>query len=221
MINVSPLIKEAEGSRLRNAYARMKLTKRITQTDIAAQCGWSNASTFNRLLSGQSALTLESLERLAKILGVEPSAISPRLAQASAGAAEARMASQLPVKIVRAVSRGSWGEPFISLQRFAYFTADPSAFALCFDTGQAPAGLDGWVVIIEPGQAGISGDFVIVRHGIGKYSYGRVSAQNDDGSRAVAVQGRGELLTSPKRCWLVSALCRRAELSDFRACADY
>lgn len=105
-------------------------------------------------------------------------------------------------------------------QRLAYFTSDPSAFALIFDVGVAPGKLEGWVVVVEPGRQAVPLDSVIVRHGAGKYSYGRVVAQPEDGSLAVDIDGRGVVLTTPKRCMLVSALCRQAELVKFRACAE-
>lgn len=221
MANVSPIIREAEGKRLRVAFQRIKLTKRITQADVAAACGWQNASTFNRLLNGKIPLTLDSLTKLAATLGVEPSLISPRLIQSDASGLEAKSPLQLPVSLIKAVSRGSWGEPFLTTFRLGYFTADATAFALTFDRGIAPAGLEGWVVVVEPGQNAVQGDCVIVRHGAGKYSYGRITAIADDGAFSVEVEGRGMVLTTARRCMLVAALCRPADLQDFRACADY
>lgn len=109
MANVPQIIREAEGSRLRSAYQRIKLTTGITQTDIATECGWRSASAFNRLLAGKSVLTLEVLTKLAAILGVTPAAISPRLIQDDSFGIESRNARQLPVSLVKAVTRGSWG----------------------------------------------------------------------------------------------------------------
>ena len=213
MANIPQIIREAEGSRLRSAYQRIKLTAGITQTDIAIECGWRNASTFNRLLAGKSALTLEALTKLATILRVTPAAISPRLIQDDSFGVESRKARQLPVSLVKAVTKGSWGEPFLTSQRFNYFTSDATAFALTFDPGVAPAVLAGWVVIIEPGRQAQTQDRVIVRHGVGKYSYGRVVGQPEDGALAVDVEGRGVVLTVPTRCMLISALSRLAELT--------
>jgi transcriptional regulator with XRE-family HTH domain len=220
MANISPVIKEEEGNRLRAAYQRMKMTKRITQAQISTECGWLNASTFNRLLSGKIALTIEPLMKLAKVLGVPPASISPRLIQQSSPGLENRIARQLPVNLVTSVSRSSWGEPFLTEQRLTYFTNDQSAFALTFEAGQAPAPLAGWIVVVEPGRKALTNDFVIVRHGVGKYSLGRVQATHEDGTTGIEIEGLGVVLTSPRRLMLVSNLCRLADLQTFRACAD-
>lgn len=220
MANISPVIREEEGSRLRAAYQRMKMTKRITQAHISAECGWQNASTFNRLLSGKIALTIETLMKLASALGVSPASISPRLIQDVASGLESRVARQLPVGLVKSVSRGSWGEPFLTDLRLAYFTADQSAFALTFDQGEAPRPFAGWVVVVEPGRKTVLNDYVIVRHGVGKYSCGRVQGIHEDGTTGIEIDGLGVVLTSPKRCMLVSNLCRPADLQSFRACAE-
>lgn len=98
MASISTYVKQEEGSRLRSAYQRLKLRQRITQADVAIACGWKNASTFNRLLLGKLALTLESVERLAPVLGVTPEYLSPRLLHATAAATGAALA--LPVGIV-------------------------------------------------------------------------------------------------------------------------
>ena len=73
--SVSSIIREEEGGRLRVAYQRMKITKRITQAEIARACGWTSASTFNRVLSGKIPLTLDSVTKLAAALGVNPASI--------------------------------------------------------------------------------------------------------------------------------------------------
>lgn len=219
MANIPQTILEDEGRRLRAAYKRLKLTKRITQSEIAANCGWRNASTFSRLLSGKQALTLESLTKLAPVLGVPPAAISPRLVQDEAGADSTVALRQLPVSTVKVVTRGSWGEPFLTTQRLNHYTSDSSAFALCFDAGQAPNGLDGWVLIVEPGKPIVSGDWVVVRHGVGKYSYGRADS-SEGGPLGVEVEGRGLIQSAVRRCMLVSMLARQSALATFRACAD-
>lgn len=213
MANVPQIIREEEGSRLRSAYTRAKLTKRMTQADIAAQCGWQNASTFNRLLSGQTALTLDSLTKITAALGVAPAAIAPRLVQDAMTGIEARRPMNLPVSQVKVVTRGSWGEPFLTTMRLPFFTADPSAFALSFDDGEHPAGLDGWLLVVEPARPACVGDSVIVKHGAGKYSYGRIQAMNDEGGYTVEVAGRGAVSAMPRRCLLVSTLTRAAELT--------
>lgn len=196
------------------------MTKRITQAHISTECGWQNASTFNRLLSGKIALTIETLMKLASALGVSPASISPRLIQDEATGLESRVARQLSVGLVKSVTRGSWGEPFLTDLRLAYFTADQSAFALTFDPGEAPTPFAGWVVVVEPGQPTALNDYVIVRHGSGKYSCGRVQGIYEDGTTGIEIDGVGVILTSPKRCMLVSSLCRSADLHSFRACAE-
>lgn len=220
MANVSPNIREEEGSRLRIAYQRMKITKRITQSDIALACGWTSASTFNRLLSGKIPLTLESVTKLAAALGVTPSSISPRLAQDKAAGQENKASRLLPVSSVKDIRRGSWGEPFVTTLRLPFFTKDSTAFAIVFDPQAAPVGLAGWVVVVEPAMKAVTGDFVVVRHGPGKYSYGLLNVGESDGSHAVDIDGLGTVLAGPRRCMVVSALCRLGDLRDFRACAE-
>lgn len=217
--SVSSIIREEEGSRLRAAYQRMKITKRITQADIAVACGWTSASTFNRVLSGKIPLTVESVTKLAAALGVSPSSISPRLIQDVAAGQDAKTTRLLPVSTVKDVRRGCWGEPFLTTLRFPFFTADPTAYAITFEADIAPPGTAGWVVVVEPHGKPVSGDCVVVRQAPGKYSYGRLIVGESDGAFAVEVEGLGKILTTPKRCMLVTALCRQQELRNFRACA--
>lgn len=215
--SVSSIIREEEGSRLRAAYQRMKITKRITQADIALACGWTSASTFNRVLSGKIPLTLESVTKLASALGVSPSSISPRLVQEKDSGQESKTQRLLPVSTVKDVRRGCWSEPFLTTKRFPFFSADPTAYAITFDAEVAPSGTAGWVVIVEPGSKPVAGDCVVVRQSPGKYSYGRLTVTGVDGSYGVEVDGLGKILTTPKRCMLVAALCRPSELRDFSA----
>lgn len=220
MANISPIIREEEGSRLRVAFQRKKITKRITQADIALACGWTSASTFNRLLSGKIPLTLESVTKLAAALDVTPASISPRLVQDKATGQEGKASRLLPVSSVKDVRRGSWGEPFLTTMRLPFFSADSTAYAIIFDLEAAPAGLGGWVVVVEPAMKALTGDRVVVRHAPGKYSFGRLFVDEADGSHAVDIDGLGKVLTTPRRCMVVSSLCRLADLQDFRACAE-
>ncbi len=217
---ISLIIREEEGSRLRAAYQRMKITKRITQADISAACGWTSASTFNRVLSGKIPLTLGSVTKLAKALGVSPGSISPRLVQETDADESSRSIRLVPVSAVKDIRRGSWGEPFLTTQCFPFFTADPTAYALTFDLEVPPEGTLGWVVIVEPAGSSVTGDCVVIRHSPGKYSYGRLTISDVDGAFAVEVDGLGKILTTPSRCMLVAALGRHSELRDFRACAE-
>lgn len=214
--SVSSIIREEEGSRLRAAYQRMKFTKRITQADIAAACGWTSASTFNRVLSGKIPLTVESVTKLAAALGVSPSSISPRLIHDVATGQEAKSTRLLPVSTIKDVRRGCWAEPFVTTLRFPFFTADATAYALTFEYEVAPSGLSGWVVIVEPSGKPVTGDSVVVRQAPGKYSYGRLKVNESDGAFEVEVEGLGKILTTPKRCMLVAALCRQNDLRHFR-----
>lgn len=220
MAVIPPNIREEEGSRLRTAYQRLRLTKRITGADIAEQCGWQSASTFSRLLTGKVALTYESLMRLSKALGVPPETIAPRLIQDGQDGEKGKVARLLPVSLIRSVTRGSWGEPFLTELRLPLHTADQAAFALTFEPGVAPSGLESWVLVVEPSRKPTVHDAVIIRHGRGKYSYARVQSIQEDSSLSVAVDGRGLLMTTAGRCMLVSCLCRPADLRTFRACAE-
>lgn len=220
MPDVAPIIREQEGIRLRAAYRRVKLRKRITQADLAAACGWQSASTFNRLLSGKITLTEDVLNKLCSVLEVQPSDISPRLAESADGQSSKLTARMLPVSLVKSVARGSWGEPFLTTQRITHFTADPNAYALVFDAASAPTGLDGWVLVVEPAGKPTSGDHVVLRHGTGKYSYGRMGDQNADGAYPVDVAGRGVILSRANQCMLIATLVRKSAMQETRACAE-
>lgn len=218
MASVPKFVVEEEGKRLRAAYQRLKTSRRVTQDSIAKECGWKNASTFNRLLSGQAALNLDSLGRLAPILGVAPEFISPRLSQA--GTLEQKRHSYLPVSHVRSVSRGSWGEPFMTELRVPFHTDDAGAFALIFDAGVAPSGFGSWVVVIEPSLASAPGDSVIIRLGRGKFAAGQVLATSAAGEVTVRLESAPSAVFPASKCALVTALVRRSLLRDFRACAE-
>lgn len=212
MATISPIILEEEGSRLRAAYQRAKLTRRLTQTDVAAECGWKNASTFNRILSGRIPLTLDSLSRLAQVLKISPAAISPRLAHESGDLNDMRVSRLLAVSLVRSVTRGSWGEPFVTAHRVLFYSADETAFALTFESGLQPLGCNGWVMVVEPASQTVVGDWVIVRNGVGKYTLGLVVEPGKAGGFAVEVEGRGVVLTTPQRCMLVAAMLPSSQL---------
>ncbi len=220
MADVSPIIREQEGVRLRAAFRRAKLRKRITQADVAADCGWQSASTFNRVLSGKIALSSEVLLKLSKLLDFHPAEISPRLAHAEGSVGWLSGARMIPVSLVKAVSRGSWGEPFLTAFGLPFPTHDNSAFCLIFDAASAPTGLDGWALVVEPSGVPGVGDRVIIRHGIGNYSYGCVSAAIAEGSYPVDVPGKGLVLARAKQCMLVTALVRQGAMHAFRACAE-
>jgi transcriptional regulator with XRE-family HTH domain len=221
MAIVPQVVKDEEAHRMRTFYQRLKMTKPTTQAQISAACGWQSASTFSRFLSGQVALTLEPLTRIAQALGVHPALISTRLVQEVPEGVENRTALPLPVRLVNSVSRGNWGEPFLTDKRLNFFTADRSAFALIFAPGESPKQLEGWVLVVEPGRQGGVGDFVVVRHGPRKYSCGRIHETSADGGAGVDIEGVGVVLTTLKRTMLISCLCRPSDLKTIRALADY
>ena len=115
---------------------------------------------------------------------------------------------------------GVGGEPFLTTQRIIHFTSDSNAFALAFEAAAAPAGLEGWVLVVEPAGKPMPGDFVVLRHGAGKYSYGRIGQPQPDGACPVEVVGRGVILARPKQCMLVATLVRQRALQESRACAE-
>jgi transcriptional regulator with XRE-family HTH domain len=217
MATVTPIIRKQEASRLRDAYQRMKLLKGTTQAEIAARCGWSGASTFNRILTGKSPLSLESLIKLAPALGVHPSVISPRLIRAENADTQSRAPRLLPVSVVKSIIRGGWEEPIESPLRLSHYTADETAYALIFELGVAPVGLAGWVMVVEPGRKVCQGDSAVVTNGVGKYSFGCVGELRLDGMFPVEIQGKGVILSKRRHCMLVSSLCRAGDLTDFGA----
>lgn len=212
MSTVPQIVSEAEGNRLRSAFQRYRITKRITQAEVALACGWQSASTFNRVLKGKVPLTLVALMKIAEVLEVDPYTISPRLAPRHVDGTEGRQPRALSVSSVVSVTRGSWSEPFLSTKTLTYFTSDEGAFALVFEPGQAPEGIDGWVMVVEPARRVVEGDRVIVQHGVGKYSLGQVTSLSTGTSVSVSIPELGDLLAPAKRCMLVASLCRPSEL---------
>lgn len=212
MASISPIILKEEGGRLRAAFQRAKQIRPLTQSDVAKACGWKNASTFNRILTGQKALNLESLEKLAGVLAVAPASISPRLAYES-GSLDANMLSRLlHVSHVRSVTKGSWAEPFVTTNRILFHSADETAFALTFEGQNAPSGLAEWVIVIEPASLPLPGDRVVMRQGIGKYTLGTISKAHENGALAVAVEGKGTVLSTRQKCMLIAALLPRSRM---------
>lgn len=212
MASISQIILKEEGNRLRAAFQRAKQKGRITQADVATACGWKNASSFNRLLTGQTALTLDTLEKLAGILEVSLAVISPRLAHEAGSLLDKRLSKLLHVSHVSKVTRGSWTEPFTTGKRIAFHTADESSFALTFDVLVAPTGFAGWVVIIEPATPLSPGDRVITRLAFGRYSLGIVGKSHDTGSVDVLVEGKGLVLSTRQKCMLIAALLPESQL---------
>lgn len=206
MASISAIILREEGSRLRAAFQRAKLTRPLTQSDVALACGWKNASTFNRILTGQKALNLESLEKLSEVLAVTPATISPRLAHERGSLDSNRLSRLLHVSHVQSVSRGSWAEPFATTKRILYYCADESSFALTFEVSAAPVGMAGWVAIIEPASSPLPGDRVVMRVGVGKYTLGTVGRVHDSGALDIAVEGKGTVLSTRQKCMLVAGL---------------
>lgn len=77
---LSPEQKE-DASRLLAAWeAFKKATPGASQEKFAAECGWKTQGSFNQYLHGKIPLNLPALLKMCRVLQIEPSSISPRLA---------------------------------------------------------------------------------------------------------------------------------------------
>ncbi|WP_228411840.1 XRE family transcriptional regulator [Entomomonas moraniae] len=77
---------KAESLRLKSIYEARKdeakaSGRKLNQTDISEQCGWSNQSAFSQFANGRIPLNLEALLKLSSALNFDVSEVSPRLAK--------------------------------------------------------------------------------------------------------------------------------------------
>lgn len=71
---------EADAKRLNALWLRQKRARRLTQEQVAADCGWNTQAAFSQYLLGRIPLNLEAALKIAAALQVAVSDISPRLA---------------------------------------------------------------------------------------------------------------------------------------------
>ncbi len=64
----------------RKADARAK-GRKLTQADVAEECGWSGQSAVSQFTTGRIPLNLDALLKLSKVLNFHPEEVSPRLAR--------------------------------------------------------------------------------------------------------------------------------------------
>ncbi|WAD28761.1 helix-turn-helix transcriptional regulator [Pseudomonadaceae bacterium T75] len=83
-----PLTEEerAENLRLKAIFDARKASaksagRKLTQADIAEECGWSGQSAVSQFTTGRIPLNLDALLRLSKALKFRPEEVSPRLAR--------------------------------------------------------------------------------------------------------------------------------------------
>lgn len=83
-----PLTEEerAENLRLKAIFdarkaAAKSIGRKLTQADVAEECGWSGQSAVSQFTTGRIPLNLEALLRLSKALKFSPDEVSPRLAR--------------------------------------------------------------------------------------------------------------------------------------------
>lgn len=95
MKNRKPLTDEQqlEAERLKAIYRQRQLDARaqgrkLTQDDLADQCGWNTQSAVSQYLNARIALNLDALLKLSKALDFSPADVSPRLASMIPGASE-------------------------------------------------------------------------------------------------------------------------------------
>lgn len=77
-----PLTHDEQGDakRLNAIWLRQKRALRLTQEQVAADCGWYTQAAFSQYLLGRIPLNLPAALRIAKALKVSVSEFSPRLA---------------------------------------------------------------------------------------------------------------------------------------------
>ncbi len=83
-----PLTEEerAENLRLKAIFdarkaAARSVGRKLTQADVAEECGWNGQSAISQYTTGRIPLNLEALLKLSRVLKFRPEEVSPRLAQ--------------------------------------------------------------------------------------------------------------------------------------------
>lgn len=67
--------------RLSRIWRLKKRKLGLRQVDVATACGWANQSCFAAFLLGRTALNIESVLRIAKVLQVHPAEIMPEIVE--------------------------------------------------------------------------------------------------------------------------------------------
>lgn len=106
-----------DARRLREALARAKAERGLTQADLATLCGWDSQSTVSQYANGRIPLNIDALGAMCTHLRVPMSEVSPLLARRLA-----QLVQTLP-RDQRAPSRGPW--PFERITRAAWDQLEP------------------------------------------------------------------------------------------------
>jgi SOS-response transcriptional repressor LexA len=132
-----------DAKRLRAIWLRRKAeaaqaspAMKLTQLQVSQDMGWSNQSAFNQYIVGKIALNLPNLLRFATYFSVDPSEISPTLAE------------QLPSQPPNAVAESSppqYGTPFARRARVPLLNDDQARIWLAGSSGAAPADTEAWI----------------------------------------------------------------------------
>jgi transcriptional regulator with XRE-family HTH domain len=126
-----------DARRLREALAKAKAERGLTQAELAALCGWDSQSTVSQYANGRIPLNLDALGAMCVHLRVPMSDISPTLARRLL-----QLVQSIP-KETRAAPRPAW--PFDRLTRQAWDAMSPQdrasieAFALWVSSGRRAA----------------------------------------------------------------------------------
>lgn len=107
-----------DARRLREALARAKSERGLTQAALAALCGWDSQSTISQYAHGRIPLNVEALGLMCVHLQVPMADISPVLARRLA------MLVQTLPKESRQPARGAW--PFTRLTRAEWDQLEPT-----------------------------------------------------------------------------------------------
>lgn len=112
---------EADAQRLRQVWERQRKALRLTQQEVALECGWSTQAAFGHYLRGLQPLNFSAAFKIAGILKVDIAEISPRLAkqmpQRGLSAAAEESSPYQPTTSKQNQKRLAWMRLFDQLER--------------------------------------------------------------------------------------------------------
>lgn len=167
----------ADADRLRALWDELKPALKLSQEQVAFQCGWKTQGAFSQYLLGTIPLNLEALLKIAGVLKVDPNEISPRLMKTVRDTAR-RTGSKpqlrsVPIGIpVVGNTQGGPAKHWLETGHPAGFgdeyvdmiSKDANAYALYVrGSSMSPRFREGDVILVEPSSTAEAGDEVVVR----------------------------------------------------------
>ena len=201
----------ADAERLRATWDKLKPTLKLSQEQVAFQCGWKTQGAFSQYLLGTIPLNLEALLRIAGVLKADPNEISPRLMK-TVRDSEAHNKSRLRFSLAKApagipivgntqggpdkawVETGhpvGYGDEYVDM-----ISRDSHAYALYVrGSSMAPRFREGDVIIVEPSMPAQADDDVVVRTTDGQVMIKTlVSNRNDQITLASIAEGHDRIV---------------------------